>query len=316
VRRRTPLLTKAWIIALVITANAVTACAILEGIGDLQIVDDAGVSPLADASPEASSSIDGATDAGNDGNGGSDAPLEGAIDAPPGRCPSGRGPAMVVVPTIDGRTFCIDSTEVTQAQYRDFLFATAADASGQASTCTWNDSYAPQCNYAPDTNPDKPVVCIDWCDALAYCAWAGKRMCGKIGGGALPGFFGNVFDPLQSQWHAACTHGGAHAYPYGDSYDASACNGAERDAGGALVVGSISTCVGGYAGIVDMSGNVNEFENACDENEAGPQAGSCHGRGGSYGDGKDGLRCDSNSVFLVFSRSDTDPSFGIRCCAD
>src|SRR5262249_54391990 len=157
---------------------------------------------------------------------------------------------------------------------------------------------------------------IDWCDAFTYCAWAGKRMCGQIGGGALPGFFGNVFDPTKSQWHAACTRNGARAYPYGDTYDAAACNGADLDARAALPVGSLPACTGGVAGLVDMSGNAAEWENACDEKDAGPREGVCHVRGGGFGDDKDTLKCDSNGVFFVLTRDSTDSTWGIRCCAD
>ena len=126
---------------------------------------------------------------------------------------------MALITAIDGRTFCIDTTEVTRAEYRDFLLATAGDAAGQRATCAWNDSFAPAARgcpvstFQPETQGDRPVVCIDWCDAVAYCAWAGKRLCGQIGGGSLPGFFGGAFDPARSQWHAACTRNGARAYP-------------------------------------------------------------------------------------------------------
>jgi hypothetical protein len=30
-----------------------------------------------------------------------------------------------------------------------------------------------------------PITNVDWCDAYAYCAGIGKRLCGKIGGGTL-----------------------------------------------------------------------------------------------------------------------------------
>ena len=29
-----------------------------------------------------------------------------------------------------------------------------------------------------------PQVCVDWCDAYAYCKAVGKRLCGRIGTGA------------------------------------------------------------------------------------------------------------------------------------
>ena len=206
----------------------------------------------------------------------------------PNRCPFGRGPTMAELPTRDGHTFCIDTTETTQAQYDAFLVATASSGgvgtSGQEARCQWNDSYAPTCSYHPDVNPLMPVVCIDWCDAMAFCKWSGKRMCGQIGGGPLPSFFGGVFDSSKSQWHAACTHNDLTAYPYGDSYDGSACNGVDHTPSGVANVGSVASCVGGYSQLRDMSGNVREFEDACDESDAGPKSGVCHARGGASAD--------------------------------
>ena len=49
--------------------------------------------------------------------------------------------------------------------------------------------------------------------------------------------------------------------------------------GGTLVpVASLPGCQGGYPGVFDMSGNVEEVEDSCDD------AGTCYSRGGSFVD--------------------------------
>lgn len=64
-------------------------------------------------------------------------------------CPGLAGPSMVRVPAADGTTYCIDSTEVTNRQYAEFLSAKKSGADGGTDTsaqdyrCTWNASYEP-----------------------------------------------------------------------------------------------------------------------------------------------------------------------------
>src|SRR5689334_3301919 len=74
-------------------------------------------------------------------------------------CPGDAGPAMVRVGT-EADNFCIDSTEVTVAQYAAFTTAKGADTSGQPATCTWNTTYAAAIGGADDL----PIAGVDWCD--------------------------------------------------------------------------------------------------------------------------------------------------------
>jgi len=62
-----------------------------------------------------------------------------ADGAPPdtGACPVLEGPAMVRVDN-----YCVDSTEVTRAQYQKFLDA-KVDPSKQDSPCAWNADFTP-----------------------------------------------------------------------------------------------------------------------------------------------------------------------------
>jgi formylglycine-generating enzyme required for sulfatase activity len=215
---------------------------------------------------------------------------------------------MVPVP---GNPFCIDTTEVTNAQYNDFLMA-GADAGSvalapQPTECSWNHSYLPNdgaWTYDP-SQKNLPIVNVDWCDAYAFCQWAGKRLCGKPGGGGAD--FSN-FDSTHTEHYIACSKNGTQTYPYGNTFDPTACNGLELDAGHTLPVGSLPRCVGGVPGLFDMSGNVEEWQDAC-QGDAG-SGDLCLDGTGSFMFGSTECDFEDND-----SRNMLRPDIGIRCCA-
>lgn len=235
-------------------------------------------------------------------------------------CPGSAGPSMVRVPAPDGTTYCIDSTEVTNSQYMEFLHSKGSgpsggsDTSGQDPQCSWNTAYEPQASicaaqFDAYARPDYPMVCIDWCDAFAFCKWAGKHLCGKIGGG------GNSYldyaNATTSQWFNACSKGGTLVYPYGNTFDANACNGAPVSLNRTVVVGSMPKCEGGYQGLFDLSGNVWEWEDSCEG--ASGSGDVCRVRGGSVNDFNQGLSCGSD---YADPRSVAGGGLGFRCCGE
>jgi len=230
-----------------------------------------------------------------------------------------KGPWMVPVTVPIGGSFCIDATEVTRWQYAAFL-AAGVDVTAQPAICAWNDDYVPGA-WDVQTRDDAPVVGVDWCDARAYCVWAGKRFCGRIGGGSLDldqSTEPATSDAATSEWTYACSAGGARAYPYGDTYDPTAC--VTSDALGFSwdqvpafsfkPVASFPGCVGGFPGIYDMSGNVYEWEDI----EATVDGIDVSGiRGGCY----ESLSYDSACDYVgVTVRDSNSLGVGIRCCKD
>jgi formylglycine-generating enzyme required for sulfatase activity len=216
--------------------------------------------------------------------------------------------------------FCIDATEVTQADYQLFLLATVGADAATPGPCSFKKTHVPDdagdganiCDWNPVANATRPVVCADWCDAKAYCEWAGKRLCGQIGdGGAVP--TNKQTTVTVDEWYFACTANGARAFPYGDVFDPAACNGS--GAGPPVAAGSKAACVGGLDGLHDMSGNVLEWENSCDGTAPND---NCRSRGGSwfYTNEAD-LRCDAipngpnGSKLPRGTRLD---DTGVRCC--
>lgn len=212
-------------------------------------------------------------------------------------CPAG---------TVDLGTHCIDATEVTVAQYLAFL---AVSPGGQPAECAWNQSYVPAGGAPPSSQ--LPIANVDWCDARAYCAWAGKRLCGKIGGGALP--YASYTDPASSQWQAACSGGGVNAFPYGNAFSASACNGQGSGLGTSAPVGSVAGCKGTmapYDAVRDLSGNVWEWEDAC--TAASGASDTCRVRGGSFNNPQAFLGCAAD---YALPRQAAFSSVGFRCCS-
>ena len=220
------------------------------------------------------------------------------------------GPQMVTIPTPDGGAFRIDSTEVTNGQYAEFLAANVP-AAGQPAACSWNDSYTPPQGAWPAADPEKPVAWVDWCDAAAFCAWAGKRLCGDIGGGPLSAT--TLGDPATSEWTYACTAAGSRTYPYGDVYSPSACvTGHYLWPDPTARVGTTPGCTGGFPGLHDMSGNVAEWQNYAD-GESGKDDGVAW-QGGAFDTlASSDLRCVSVTYFNRYIQSG---ETGIRCCKD
>lgn len=231
-------------------------------------------------------------------------------DCATGRCASGKcapcATGMVVVPTSKLGRACIDAHEVTNAEYQAFL-ATSPSTAGQPLVCGWNTSFAPSSGWpAPASAANRPVRFVDWCDATAYCKAAGKRLCGKVGGGPVSVLL--VTDPAEDEWMRACTSLGTRAYPYGSVYDADKCNGNLAGAGTVVDVGSLTGCVTAQ-GAFDMAGNAAEWEDACSGSSGATD--KCRARGGSFVTTEP--RCNTVESFDRQTGSDR---IGFRCCDD
>jgi hypothetical protein len=129
-----------------------------------------------------------------------------------------------------GPALYIDHYPVTNRDYARFL----ADQSQHAPPPAWVDRTSPT-GYA-----DHPVVGVSWYDAVAYAAWAGKRL------------------PSAAEWQRAAG-GSGRRYPWGETFDSGCCNSREAGIGATTPVGTYSPAGDSPYGVADMAGNIWEW---------------------------------------------------------
>jgi sulfatase modifying factor 1 len=223
--------------------------------------------------------------------------------------------------------FALDTYEVTVARFREYVEsysgAPAPDAGAQAVLAgsgwqpVWNShvpatkaelatvlSCGPNATWTavPGAQEDRPINCVNWYEAFAFCAWDGREL------------------PSEAQWEfAAAGAQDNRLFPWGQGLPTPSLAVFESTAPGP--VGS-RTAGAGRWGHLDLGGNVAEwvidgFEstwyvsrgNPC--NDCASLAGAVRVfRGGSWSTGLVRLRAADRAGLTPDSRSD---SIGVRC---
>ncbi|MBI5534454.1 MAG: SUMF1/EgtB/PvdO family nonheme iron enzyme [Deltaproteobacteria bacterium] len=215
---------------------------------------------------------------------------------------------------VPGR-YCIDNQEVSWQQYLEWV-ATNPDTKDLPQACKeWKTDFKP--GGDPPMGLDAgggnyPVVFVDWCDAYMYCLKHNKRLCGKILGTAVPK--GQVSTCGVDQWYTACSAGGKTAWSYGSEFKSKTCNAVNTGNPHVTEVSLPEACVSdvpAYQNLVNMSGNVEEWEDACETESQGAKD-ICYTRGGSFNDqSEEHSRCDAAHTMERGARHDF---VGFRCC--
>lgn len=173
-----------------------------------------------------------------------------------------------------------------------------------------------------DCDRQAPMVCVNWCQAMAYCRFWGGRLCGALGpAGAMdaPAPFNDLSSersPEESAWSHACAATSALWSPrtYSPGYE---------DLGGCVFAGATNpkvrpsddpgdchSVIYGYSNLNHLSGNVAEWEDSCVD--GGDPSAECRVRGGSFRSwNEEEIAC---SHFATMRRDAVGPHVGFRCC--
>jgi len=123
--------------------------------------------------------------------------------------------------------YYIDKYEASNKDYKVFMKTT-----GHAAPAYWDDPRL--------SDPEQPVVGVNWYDASGFCEWKGKRL------------------PTEAEWERAAKGPDGHGhYPWGHTLDETKAN-YGQNVGKTTAVDSYPAGVSGY-GAYNMSGNVFEW---------------------------------------------------------
>ncbi len=177
--------------------------------------------------------------------------------------------------------FCMDLTEVTVTAYASCVGAGVCPP--QSAACD-----------PPVGGGRRPVSCVDWNGASAYCGWVGKRL------------------PTEEQWVRAACGGDGRIYPWGNAEPTDQlCWMGEP---GRFRNGSRGLCdVGSFAagkspfGPLDLAGNVSEWTSSVDR-------GLHVIRGGGFNESP-AMMCCLWRCRSADGGDAVDPARGMRCVA-
>lgn len=207
--------------------------------------------------------------------------------------------------------YYIDKYEVTNALYWEFL--QYINETGDHSKCYPQEPKDK--NHAPGTlhtnwdypyydYPDYPVSRVDWYDAYAYAAWAGKRL------------------PTEAEWEKAARGTDGRRYPWGNVWDSTLAN---VGPSGSLKIGSYETGKSIY-GCYDVIGSVSEWCNDWYHPEYYQKSPSMNPQGPDYSTGVRIIKGASlfapyaykmRCAVRIFGKpEDRNKSIGFRCAKD
>ncbi len=145
--------------------------------------------------------------------------------------------------TVTVQSFYIDRWPVTNAEYKLFVDATGHPV--PTFDVLWCDTtgynWDIKTRMYPLGKENHPVVLVTWEDAVAYAAWASKRL------------------PTEAEWERAARGATGLQWPWGMEFLPNHCNTAETHRQGTTPVGLFSPQGDTPEGVVDMVGNVWEW---------------------------------------------------------
>lgn len=194
--------------------------------------------------------------------------------------------------------YYIGKFEITNEQYASFM-----QAAGHPAPDHWEG------DTMPAGKEEHPVVGLSWHDATAFTEWLSEqtgqdfRLC------------------TEAEWEKACRETTGRVYPWGDTFDATAANGANPD-GTTTPVGAYSPAGDSPYGVADLAGNVLEWTSSqqapypydsTDGREDLQAPDDVHRvlRGGAFFNDALNLRCAFRDGFSAAYKYDF---FGFRAC--